>query len=305
MPEGDLHFWAKIGALTALRWPERELVTVPAAREHYAPARPLTPLEERPDQLLDLDDGDVQELKRLVADRGVVFLRGQEMSCEDQIDFGRRLGEILVFPTQRDDEGNPVGAGHPELLQVHGDADSTAVPGEGWHSDVSCDERPPALSMLRVDTVPSVGGDTVFASMYAAFEALSAPMRSLLAGMTAVHSGLHAGPPYGYFDPKGDYPANEHPVVRTHPVSKRQALYVNSGYTKAIVQLSERESRALLQMLFDHVAYGVQWQCRFSWEANSVAIWDNRTTWHYAMNDYHGHAREMHRITLTGEALAA
>lgn len=252
-------------------------------------------------QLVDLDDGDIEELKRLAAERGVVFFRDQDMTPEDQIAFGRRLGEILVFPTQRDDEGRPVGEGYPELIRVHGDATSTAVPGEGWHSDVSCDERPPALSMLRIDTVPSIGGDTLFASMYAAYDALSAPVRAFLDGLDAVHSGLHAGPPYGYFDPKGDYPENVHPVVRTHPLTGRKALYVNSGYTKRIVQLGERESKAVLELLFQHVAEGVQFQGRFRWEEGSVALWDNRCVQHHATWDYFPETRNGYRVTTRGE----
>jgi taurine dioxygenase len=251
-------------------------------------------------QLSKLDDAEIEEVKRLVAERCVLFFRDQHMTVGEQVETGRRLGELHSHPSQRRRaaEGADV---HPEVLTVHGDANSRAVPGEGWHSDVSCDEQPPALSMLRVETTPPVGGDTMFASMYGAYESLSAPMRDFLVGLSAIHSGRHAGPRYGYFDPKADYPENEHPVVRTHPLSGRKALYVNSGYTARICQLSERESDSLLRFLFDHVAYGVQFQVRFSWEPNSVALWDNRCVQHHAVWDYFPATRHGYRVTTVGE----
>lgn len=155
--------------------------------------------------------------------------------------------------------------------------------------------------MLRIDTVPPVGGDTVFASMYTAFETLSTELQELLLRLTAVHSGLHAGPPYGYFDLKGEYPESEHPVVRTHPLSNRRALFVNSGYTKEIRQLTKAESRALLDLLFEHIASLVQGQVRFRWEADSVALWDNRCVQHHATWDYYPETRNGYRVTTVGE----
>jgi taurine dioxygenase len=155
--------------------------------------------------------------------------------------------------------------------------------------------------MLRVETVPPVGGDTVFASMYAAYDHLSAPMQDLLSGLTAVHSGHHAGAHYGYPDPKADYPESVHPLVRTHPRTGRKALYVNSGYTSRIVELSEAESAAVLHLLFDHVANGVAWQVRFRWEPSSVALWDNRCTQHHAIWDYFPATRHGYRVTTVGE----
>ncbi|MBO0887366.1 MAG: TauD/TfdA family dioxygenase [Acidimicrobiales bacterium] len=257
--------------------------------------------EFRDVQLHKLDEAEIEEVKQLVADRCVLFFRDQHMTLDEQVEVGRRLGELHIFPGQRLRAAAGADDRPPEVMVVRGDANSRAVPGEGWHSDVSCDERPPALTMLRVETTPPSGGDTVFASMYAAYESLSAPMREFLLGLTAVHSGRHAGPRYGYFDPKADYPENEHPIVRTHPVSGRKALYVNSGYAARIPQLTERESDALLRCLFDHVAYGVGFQTRFHWEPNSLTIWDNRCAQHHAVWDYFPATRHGFRVTTVGE----
>ena len=247
-------------------------------------------------QLVELSEKEIDEVAQLAAERCVVFFRDQRMALEDQVAVGRALGQLHRFPGVKGPAGIP-----EEVMVVHGDATSKAVPGEGWHSDVSCDERPPALTMLRVETVPPVGGDTVFASMYAAYDQLSAPMQELLAGLTAVHSGHHAGAHYGYPDPKADYPESVHPLVRTHPRTGRKALYVNSGYTSRIVELSEAESAAVLHLLFDHVANGVAWQVRFRWEPSSVALWDNRCTQHHAIWDYFPATRHGYRVTTVGE----
>lgn len=251
-------------------------------------------------QLSKLDEDEIQEVKQRAAERCVLFFRDQQMSLAEQVDTGGRLGELHIHPFHRNRAAEGAD-GHREVLIVHGDANSKAVPGEGWHSDVSCDERPPALSMLRIESAPPVGGDTVFASMYGAYESLSATMKEFLLGLTAVHSGRHAGPRYGYADPRADYPQSEHPMVRTHPLSGRKALYVNSGFTSRIVQLSHEESDALLRFLFHHIAYGVQSQVRFRWEPHSVALWDNRCVQHHAVWDYFPATRHGYRVTTIGE----
>lgn len=251
-------------------------------------------------QLAALNAEEMGEVSRLASDRCVLVFRDQQMTLDDQVEAGRRLGELHIHPAHLH-HAAPGAGGYREVLVVHGDENSKAVPGEGWHSDVSCDERPPALSMLRIQTAPPVGGDTLFASMYQAYEALSSPMKTLLQGLTAVHSGRHAGPKYGYPDPTADYPESEHPLVRTHPVSGRQALYVNSGFTSHIPQLKPQESDALLRFLFDHVAYGVQWQARVRWEPNTITLWDNRCVQHHATWDYYPATRHGYRVTTVGE----
>jgi taurine dioxygenase len=206
------------------------------------------------------------------------------MTLEQQIAFGRRLGELHVHPAYADAE-------HPEALRIHTDETSRYTAGDGWHSDVSCDLEPPAISMLRIEVNPAGGGDTAFASMVQAYERLSEPMQAFLCGLEAVHAGdLPWRGVYGSTSPK-DFPVNVHPVVRTHPVTGRRVLYVNSGFTDKIKGLTRPESDALLHLLFDHIALGVEFQCRVRWEPNTVTLWDNRTVQHHASWDYYPETR--------------
>lgn len=246
-------------------------------------------------KLQDLDQAGIDELKQRVAERGVLFFRDQHMTLAEQVEIGARLGELHVHPAAKAPDG------FPEVLEVYTDANSKYTAGGGWHTDVSCDERPPALSMLRIERPPPAGGDTVWASMYEAYDALSPSLQEFLSTLTAVHSGDKAyRGRYGY---KGDreFPRSEHPVVRTHPITGRKGLYVNMGFTSHIVQLHPRESSALLRFLYDHIAYGVQFQVRFQWEPDSVAIWDNRCVQHHASWDYFPETRHGYRVTTRGE----
>ncbi|MFT7599406.1 MAG: taurine dioxygenase [Acidimicrobiales bacterium] len=247
--------------------------------------------------LLSLDDEGVESVAQLVAERGVLFFRNQTMSLTQQVEFGARLGELHIHPAAKAPDG------FPEVLLVHTDENSTYTAGGLWHTDVSCDARPPGLSMLRIEETPPTGGDTMWASMYQAFETLSTPMQQFLLTLTAEHRGDRAYQGrYSAADTKTDYPVSEHPVVRTHPRTGRKALYVNSGFTDRIKGLKSRESDALLSMLYDHIAYGVRFQVRFHWEPNSVAIWDNRCVQHHASWDYFPETRHGYRVTTRGEA---
>jgi len=192
-------------------------------------------------------------------------------------------------------------AGHPEILVVKADEKSKHVAGEEWHSDVSCDAEPPMGSILYMHEVPPVGGDTLFASMYAAYDALSEPIKRLLLGLTAIHDGepVYRGR-FGYDAGAKGYPKAEHPVVRTHPVSGRKALFVNGNFTTRIKQLKKPESDALLAMLYRHVETP-EFQCRFTWQPGSIAFWDNRAAQHHAMWDYYPHRRLGHRVTVRGD----
>lgn len=226
----------------------------------------------------------------------VVFFRDQALSHAQQMAFGRQFGTLHVHPAA------PSVPDHPEVMVIHADANSTFVNGESWHSDVSCEAEPPMGSVLYLRTVPEVGGDTLFANMYAAYEALSAPMRTMLAGLTAVHDGeaLYRGR-YTSNDGGRVYPRAVHPVVRTHPVTGRQALFVNSFFTTRIVELNKSESDALLAFLFRHVETP-EFSCRFRWARNSVAFWDNRSCQHHALWDYFPHTRSGTRVTIQGDA---
>lgn len=244
--------------------------------------------------LFDLSDSGVQELLHLVADRGVVVVRNQPMSIAEQIEFGARLGELHVHPAYAQSQ-------YPEALHIYGDENSKMVPGEGWHSDVSCDERPPGVSMLRIETTPPVGGDTAFSHQAALYDSFSDAFKNFLRSLKARHSGdLPWRNQYKSVDPK-QFPRNLHPVVRTHPLTGRDALYVNSGFTDRIWDMEDWESDILLKGLFDKIAYSVEFQCRVRWEPNTVTFWDNRTVQHHACWDYFPNKREGWRVTTMGE----
>jgi taurine dioxygenase len=188
------------------------------------------------------------------------------------------------------------------MMIIHADKDSPRANGEGWHSDVSCDAEPPMGSILYIRTCPPYGGDTLFASMYAAYDALSDRMKTYLDGLTAEHSGEHYRGQYANYGiaDKPEYPRAEHPVVRTHPVTGRKALYVNQGFTKRIIGLPLDESAAVLNYLYEHMANPL-FQCRFRWQQNSIAFWDNRCVQHHAMWDYWPHTRSGNRVTVKGD----
>ena len=243
-----------------------------------------------------LDERTFKEIHDALIDSGVIFFRDQHLTPEQQKAFGRLFGELHMHPAAPREL-----ADHPEILVIHADEKSKHVAGENWHSDVSCDLEPPMGSILYMHELPPVGGDTLFASMYAAYEALSEPMKRLLEPLTALHEGEHVyRGRYGVDDTGKTFPKAEHPVIRTHPVSGRKALFVNGGFTTRIKQLKRPESDALLQFLYRHVETP-EFHCRFRWQVNSVAFWDNRCVQHHAMWDYYPQRRHGHRVTIKGD----
>ena len=227
----------------------------------------------------------------------MIFFRDQHLTPDQQKAFGRLFGDLHLHPA-----APALLPGHPEILVIHADENSKRVAGEDWHSDVSCDLEPPMGSILYMHELPPVGGDTLFASMYAAYETLSAPMQSLLEPLTAMHEGEHVyRGRYGVNDEGRVFPKAEHPVIRTHPVSGRKALFVNRGFTTRIVGLKKAESAAVLDFLFRHVETP-ELHCRFRWQPRSVAFWDNRAVQHHAMWDYYPQRRHGHRVTIKGDA---
>ena len=243
-----------------------------------------------------LDEPTFKEIHAALIDNGVIFFRDQHLTPEQQKAFGRLFGDLHLHPA-----APSLLEGHPEILVIHADENSKHVAGENWHSDVSCDLEPPMGSILYMQELPAVGGDTLFASMYAAYEALSEPMKRFLEPLTARHEGEHVyRGRYGVNDTGKVFPRAEHPVVRTHPVSGRKALFVNGGFTTRITQLARPESDALLQFLFRHVETP-EFHCRFRWQVNSVAFWDNRCVQHHAMWDYYPQRRHGHRVTIKGD----
>ena len=239
----------------------------------------------------------LDEIHRALAENLVIFFRDQHISPEQHLAFGRRFGDLHIHPAA------PHAPGLPELMVIHADKDSPRANGEVWHSDVSCDAEPPMGSILYIRECPPVGGDTLFASMYAAYEALSDRMKTYLDGLVAQHDGEEAYrgtyANYGVKD-KPNYPRAEHPVVRTHPVTSKKALYVNRGFTKRILGIPRDESNAILHYLYDHVE-DTLFQCRFRWRANSIAFWDNRCVQHRAMWDYWPASRSGNRVTVKGD----
>ncbi len=188
--------------------------------------------------LRDPSNHQMDEIHRALAENLVIFFRDQHLSQDQHLDFGRKFGELHIHPAA------PTEPGHPELMIIHADKDSFRANGEGWHSDVSCDPIPPMGSILYIKKCPPRGGDTLFANMYAAYEALSDRMKTYLEGLTARHNGEHYRGQYANYGVKDKetYPHADHPVVRTHPVTGRKCLYVNKGFTRYINGIPRDES---------------------------------------------------------------
>ncbi len=250
-----------------------------------------------------------KEIRRAFVDYSVIFFRDQDISPDQHIEFAERWGEINVNRFFR-----PVPT-HPRIAEVRKEPEQQANIGSMWHTDHSYDQVPAMGSILYAREVPSVGGDTLFASMYAAYDALSDGMKKMLSTMRAEHSSRHAFGEQAYVgieEDVGDRLGNPaaatqdavHPVIIRHPLSGRPALYVNGDFTVKFEGWTREESEPLLQFLYAHAVQN-EFTCRFRWRPGSMAIWDNRATHHCALNDYHGERRLMHRITLEGVALEA
>ncbi|MBI36738.1 MAG: taurine dioxygenase [Alphaproteobacteria bacterium] len=229
----------------------------------------------------------------------VLFFRDQdELSPETQISFAKRFGDLHYHPAA------PKSKKYPELFVIHSHKDSKFADGNGWHTDVSCDSEPPLGSCLQLHVLPSTGGDTLFASMYAAFETLSSTMQKFLSTLTAIHESEHLY--RGRYEERGVddtdtiYPTAEHPLIRTHPVSGRQSIYVNPSFTTKIKDLSRSESKSLLSFIYNH-QQRPEFQVRFRWSKNAIAFWDNRCTQHFALWDYWPDERKGNRVTIKGE----
>ena len=253
--------------------------------------------------------GEIDALTMLLAERGVVFLRDQRLTPEEHVAMTARFGDVLRVPyVQHLDE-------HPDIIAVLKEADEKKIStfGGTWHSDFSFLDQPPSLTVLYGREIPSVGGDTLWSSQYAAFDALSPRMQEMLCGLSAVQTGW----PHGTKGPgpnaavsrsvvmtRNDPTADReviHPVVRIHPITKRKALFVNPVYTQRFEGMTQEESAPLLSFLFAH-ATRPEFTCRLQWEEGTLALWDNRCVLHLAINDYDGSRRLLHRTTVAGEA---
>ncbi len=249
-----------------------------------------------------LDADAISAIRRAWLDHLVIFFRGQHLTPQQLLDFARRFGEVIEYPFIKGIDGFPQIA--PVVKLEH----ETVTFGGLWHTDTAYLERPPMGTMLIAREVPPVGGDTLFANMYLAYETLSSGMQHLLDGLVAINSSAKADVTKtredrvrdgAKADAKQEYVA-EHPAVRIHPETGRKALYVNGGHTVRFTDMTEEESAPLLQYLFVH-QQRPEFTCRFHWEVGSLAFWDNRCIQHNPINDYHGYRRVMHRVTLAGD----
>ena len=248
-----------------------------------------------------LDPDTAAGLQAALLDWKVLFFRDQDITTEQHLDFARSFGELEIHPFA------PAKPGYPEVLAITHDR---ASPGREntWHSDVTWRERPSLGSVLRCLECPPVGGDTLFADMYGAYEGLPDEVKEEIEGRTAVHDfkpfreGMRrqgrSEAELAAFD--AAYPMVEHPVVRTHPETGRRALYVNAVFTQHVVGLDKARSDAVLAHLYAQAAIP-ELQCRFRWRPSSIAFWDNRASQHYAASDYWPELRRMERVTIVGD----
>jgi taurine dioxygenase len=250
----------------------------------------------------DLRAETVAAIRKAWLDHCVVFFRDQSLTPEQFLALARAFGDPVEYPFVKGLEGFP----HitPVIKLEHEKVNFGGL----WHSDTAYLDKPPMGTMLIARETPARGGDTLFANMYLAYETLSAGLRRVLDGLMAINSSAKADVTKtredrvrdnAKADAKKEY-VSEHPVVRTHPETGRKALYINGGHTVRFKDMTAEESAPLLSYLFQH-ATRPEFTCRFRWEVGSIALWDNRCTQHNPVNDYHGHRRVMHRITLAGD----
>lgn len=246
-----------------------------------------------------LSDAADARIGRLLAERGVLFFRDQAIEPAAHAAFAARFGEATV--------GKYVDAvpGFPKMTEVSKAEDQVDNIGGGWHADQTFHDQPPWATILVARELPGYGGDTLFASMAAAFEALSDGMKATLRGLRAVHGNARLLAASKRLKASvGAASEVTHPVVIRHPVTGRESLFVNAAYTLRFDGWTERESAPLLDFLFVH-GQRPEFQCRLIWTPGTVAVWDNLQTWHYASNDYQGQRRVMHRIAIKGNTLIA
>lgn len=256
-----------------------------------------------------LTDEIVGDIRQALGEHGVLFFRNQNIDSGSHLAFAKRFGEIDINKFFQPVEG------FPEIAKVKREPDEKGATGWYWHTDHSYDQIPAMGSVFVAREIPPVGGDTLFASLSAAYDALSNGLKSTLEQLEAWHTDLVcpevADPRLQavFMDQQPGLQNHEgtrakHPVVIRHPISGKKVLYVNSGFTECIDGWTQTESGALLNFLYQH-AQQPQFTYRHRWQTGDVAFWDNRATWHCALDDCFGHRRELHRITIEGEPLEA
>lgn len=268
--------------------------------------RPVSPVLGAEIRGVDLaagvDDATFADIHEAFLDHGLLFFKDQsEPMAEDiQMAFGKRFGPLHIHPAA------PGSGADDAIFVIHAHRDSKVANGNGWHSDVSCDETPPMATMLQLRQLPEGGGgDTMFASMEAAYAVLNESDREFLKSLSARHTSEHIF--RGRYSDRGvddsdrsEYPEAIHPVVRTHPETGRPSIYVNRAFTTSIVGMEDEHGAEFLRRLLRHIERP-EFQIRFRWERNDVALWDNRCLQHYALWDYWPNERKGHRVTVLGD----
>ena len=251
------------------------------------------------DLSIGISDAELKGIRDAFHKFQVLFFQNQsEISPENHIKLGKCFGDLHIHPAA------PKMKNFPEIFEINTDKNSKIANGaEDFHSDVSCDIEPPLGTMLQLHVLPECGGDTMFANMYLAYEALSKPMQVFLGGLKASHESEHFYK--GRYQNKNEvdrnkeYPSAIHPIIRTHPETGKKAIYVNKFFTTRIEGLADQESKLILDYLFSHIEK-TEFQIRYKWNKNDMAFWDNRCTIHKALWDYFPHERKGRRVTIKG-----
>ena len=240
-----------------------------------------------------------KDIHKAFLDNQVLFFQNQnEISPEVHLKLGKLFGELHMHPAA------PSMPGYPEIFEIHAHKNSKVANGEFWHSDVSCDIKPPLGTMLQLHILPETGGDTMFSNMYSAYNELSDKYKSLLDGLIAIHESEHLY--IGRYEDRGvnrdniKTPVANHPLIRTHPITGKKAIYVNRTFTTGIEGMNKNESSSILEFLFEHCEH-VNFQIRYRWNKNDMAFWDNRCTMHRAIWDYWPNERKGRRVTIKGD----
>jgi len=246
-----------------------------------------------------INEEQYKDIYKAFLDNQVLFFQNQnEILPEIHLKLGKLFGELHVHPAA------PSMPGYPEIFEIHAHKNSKVANGEFWHSDVSCDIEPPLGTMLQLHILPETGGDTMFSDMYSAYNELSDKYKSLLDGLIAIHESEHLYS--GRYEDRGvnkdniKTPVANHPLIRTHPVTGKKAIYVNRTFTTGIEGMNKNESSSILEFLFEHCEH-VNFQIRYRWNKNDMAFWDNRCTMHRAIWDYWPNERKGRRVTIKGD----
>ena len=246
----------------------------------------------------DLGDETFEDIHQAILTHGAIFFRDQDITPTQQMTFAKRWGEVHLHPHM------PCLEGHPGIIEIVKKEDDTVAFGGNWHTDQMFTDTPARYTMLYAKQVPQAGGDTMYANLYQAYDALSDGMKDMIAGLRTINQyDKKKKRPAAMTPTEMDVPAPEveHPLVRVHPETGQKALYISyAGITRRIAGMTEEESRPILAYLLNH-AIRPEFTCRFRWQVGSLALWDNRRALHFPINDYNGHRRVMHRITIVGE----